>query len=1055
MKNSFSINIVFLLLGIVGFALIPYLSIQLQPTRKENSLSISYSWKQVPAEALEREVTSRLEGILSTIAGLQQITSSSSKGTGNITLHFSDKVNLEAVRFETNSLLRDVYRKLPEGVSRPKVGGGSHTSNSELLLVYSLHGAGSEIALKKYAEKHIVPSLALIKSVSEVSVSGANRLEWELQYNKEELSILGLSTQEISIAIQKYLQSEELGGGSYTSESRTEYLFVSVKGQKKDAIDWNKVIIANKNGRLILLKDVVNIVLKEEKPDSYFRINGLNTVSLRIKSSESVNQIKVAEEVEKEIKQLQISFPESFSLLKKYDAAENLEKEINKILMRSGLAIVVLLVFVLYVSRQWRYLLLITSSLFVNVLIAVIFFYWFKIEIHIYSLAGLTVSMGIIIDNTVVMVDHIRYHRNMRVFLAILAATLTTMGALSIVFFLKEHQQTNLIDFTWVMLINLGVSLLVSLFFIPAMMQKISLEQPRLKKQIGQLRLALHFSRIYNRLIIFQYKKKWIFILFAMWSFGIPFYLLPDKLAGDSISGELRVYEQVYNKTLGNPVFVRDIKPWVNKIIGGSLYYFSSYLSEIKVQKDTQRSKLIVDVSMPDGATLEQMNKLFLELEAFLSRFDEIERFVSEVRSPDKSTIEISFKEECEESTFPFQLKQLIVNKALQMGGVNFVISGIGKGFNNIMNERTHNSTITLTGYNYNELIRYARLFKDKLLEHERIKEVLILNDNLWQRKNRYEFVADFDMEELAYAGSTAGNLFRELSHVAIAENTVGNVIYDNDFIPVILREQDNSEASIWHLKNEVLEMPSSHTLRFNNIVNLRKEHVGLAINKENQEYQLFVNYNFIGTPKLASRVLKDKLGEFNNFLPLGYQATDKWKGYHWYYGESTQYSLLLLVILIIYFICAILLESFLQPLAVIAIIPISFIGIFLTFAISKTFFDQGGYASMVLLCGLTVNSALYIINDFNNYQKRGRKVLLKNYIKAFNHKIIPILLTILSTSVGFLPFIIYGKNEEFWYSLAMGTIGGLFFSLIAVVVWLPLFMRLLPSQNMMKSNCN
>ena len=100
-------------------------------------------------------------------------------------------------------------------------------------------------------------------------------------------------------------------------------------------------------------------------------------------------------------------------------------------------------------------------------MVAVIFYKLLKLEIHLYSLAGITVSFGIIIDNSIVMIDHYRHHGNKKVFLAILAATLTTIGSLCIIFFLDEDQRINLIDFTWVMIVNLGISLFVALFFIP------------------------------------------------------------------------------------------------------------------------------------------------------------------------------------------------------------------------------------------------------------------------------------------------------------------------------------------------------------------------------------------------------------------------------------------------------------------------------------------------------------------------------------------------------------------------------------------------------------
>ena len=143
--------------------------------------------------------------------------------------------------------------------------------------------------------------------------------------------------------------------------------------------------------------------------------------------------------------------------------------------------------------------------------------------------------------------------------------------------------------------------------------------------------------------------------------------------------------------------------------------------------------------------------------------------------------------------------------------------------------------------------------------------------------------------------------------------------------------------------------------------------------------------------------------------------------------------------------ITSILLESLVQPLAVVLIIPISFVGVFLTFFLFNLSFDQGGFASFVLLSGIVVNAALYILNDFNQYARSAshRIPLSRLYLKAFNGKIVPITLTVLSTVLGLVPFIAEGQDEVFWFALAAGTMGGLIFSVLAIMIFLPAFLPL------------
>ncbi|MBI9064837.1 MAG: efflux RND transporter permease subunit, partial [Marinilabiliaceae bacterium] len=1047
MKNSFSINTIFLVLAIIGLSLIPLLSVQLHPSTEGNQLYVSYAWNDISAEILEKEVTSPLEGALASIKGLKEIRSSSSKGYGYISLEFKKGTDMDAVRFEVGSLMRHIYSKLPEGVGRPRVSmQNQNEGDRKLLMTYTLNGEGTTLSLQQYANDHIVPALSLLHQVDQVQATGATPLEWELSYDPYQLQTLQLRPQDLQAAITGHLQQEELGGSTLHEAGRDRFVFLSFRGQPHDSLIWDRIPVANHHGRVLKLTDLARVRLKEQKPRSYFRINGLNTIYLNIYTTKGANQIQVAERVHQAVETMKSGFPANFSLLVSYDASEQLREETSKILFRSGLAIVILLLFVLAISQQWRYLTVIGLSLVANLAIAVIFYYWLQIEIHLYSLAGITVSLGIIIDNTIVMADHLRFHRNNKVFLAVLAATLTTMGALSIIFFLNEKQRLNLADFALVMIVNLAVSLFIALFFIPALMDKIPLHKKQGKRFVKRKKRVVKITRGYERFIRFGYRFKWAFIVVAIWGFGIPFFLLPDRLGKEhQADEELQSYEQWYNQSLGNSTFVSEVKPWINKIFGGSLYYFTSYMAEQNFNWDQQRTQLTVNVSMPDGATLQQMNKLFLELENYLASFDEIDRFISRITGIDRSSIQITFKKEAEMSLFPYYLKQLMETKAVETGGADFGIFGVGRGFSNKLHEGYHNSSIALYGYNFDELMTHARFLKGELLKHQRIKEVFIRTDNSYWGKPRYEYVADVDAQSLAGSGTSIGQLFGQLSQLTQAETKAGYVPLQKEFLPVVLRPQSNENAGIWNLLNHPVVGYEQQALRLKNVAGISKERASSSINKTNQQYKVSVTYDFIGPHQLSERVLKRNIEMINKYLPLGFSAESGRRGWQWDHGEKKQYWLLFLVMVIVYFICAILLESLLQPLAVIATIPLSFIGVFVTFTLFKFPFDQGGYASMVLLCGLTVNSALYIINDYNNNRRRKPGVLkLRHYLRGFNHKITPILLTILSTALGLIPFLIGGKGEGFWFSLAVGAIGGLVFSLVAIVVWLPLFMSVI-----------
>ncbi len=1072
MKNSFSINIVFLLLSIIGLALLPKLSLQLRPNHQSESVHVSYSWGDMSAEVVEKEVTSPLEGVLASVKGVKDVNSESRKGSGFISLTFKKGVDMDAARFEVSSLIRGTYKKLPEGVGLPHVSYKKGSDDTDpLLMVYNINGEGSNYHLQKYAEENIATHIGQISDVSKVVVSGATPMQWEIAYNTHKMLAVGLTAKDLRSAISQYLQSKELGG---ILNEDGKNLFLSYKGQPQDSVVWHEIIVGNRERRLIRLTDVTTIQKKERTPRSYYRINGLNTIYLVVYSAKGANQVELSNTIRKRVTELQLGFPDNFSMILNHDASEVIQEEITKISSRAFLAIGILLIFVLFISRRWRYLMIILLSLLVNLAISIFFYYLLGIEIHLYSLAGITVSLGIIIDNTIIMVDHLRHTGNKKAFLAILAATLTTIGSLSVIFFLKEQQRLNLMDFAWVMIVNLSVSLFVAMWFIPAIMDRFPLvgqraksREQRAKKEVGAVRegqstknmkhealaakffkrkkRTLRWSNRYCQIVKFNKRWRWAFIIVVIWGFGLPTFLIPEEIKVDERKDEkANWWSDFYNSTLGNDTYVSEVRPWVNKILGGSINYFSSYMGQSNMNWDDQQTRLNVNMSMPDGATLEQMNKVFLEWENFLARFDEVERFISSVRGIDRSTIQITFTEEAEQSSFPFVLKQELETKAVETGGVDCAIYGVGRGFNNSLRDGPKSCKIELKGYNYDQLVHHARNLKDSLLIHPRIQEVIIQTGTSWRGKPKYEFVMDLNPELLVSNNSSMQNVFANLSFYAPQDMYAGTHYVHDEAFSIIIKQADEKTSSLWHFKNNLL-VANKDYLRLENVGTIKKERTGSLIRKKNQQYSINVEYDFIGPYQLSNRVLERNIEKLEKDLPLGYSAKNAKRGYGWWnHKEKTQYWLLLLVVGIIYFICAILLESLVQPLAVIATIPISFIGVFLTFAMFKLKFDQGGYASMILLCGITVNSALYIINDYNNNKRAHvNKKWLHHYIKAYNHKVIPILLTILSTILGMVPFLIGGQQEGFWFSLACGSIGGLLFSVLAIVVWLPLFMNL------------
>ncbi len=1023
----------------------PLLNLRLYPGRSKPSVSVSYNMHGANAVVVDGEVTSKLEGLLSRVTGLKNLSSRTSAGSGWINMEMDKSTDMDAVRFEVAALIRQVYPSLPSNVSYPQIRVNrpdDEDEKTETLLTFTFNGPGNNSSIGDYASDYIVPVISEIPNIHAVHVYGANPRRIDLIYNQEKLENIGLSVRDIQAQIYDYYKHRDLGSVFEVSFTGTQtYVPVVLSGWDADSFDPDDIIIKHQN-RLFKLSDLITMQERESDPRSFYRINGLNTINIVVQSVPHANQIVAAEQVKSKVNELRSKLPDGYSLNISYDSSVQLKDELHKIVLRILSSLVILLLFVVLVSRSGRYLLVITLSILSNILIAFILYYWFNIQIHMYSLAGITISLGILIDNTIVMADHLRNGHDLNIFRALLAATLTTMGALVAVFFLDENLQLRLLDFAWVIIINLGVSLLVSLFLIPALLTKMPLHKRSSIKANKRNKRKVYLTKIYGSSIHFMVRFRWAFFLLAVLGFGLPVNQLPSYLKGEEW------YTKWYNNTIGSQMYTENIKPVVDVALGGTLRLFTDKVAHNALSSSNRRTSINVSATMNDGSTLEQTNLVFDKLENFLAQYDEIEQFETRIYSPSSSRISILFKPEFEFDGFPFTLKSQLEGKVTELGSADWQVSGVGRGFDNSLNEAYRNSRIQLYGYNLEALKKYAKKVRALLEEIPRVEaNSIFINGRSSSGGNIHrEYYLDMDKDKMQRTNISQGWALYGLSNLSKEEDWLMSVTDHISRKDIFLIPDVSSVPDLWEINNRPLKIGKNRTTRMTEWGCFYKEREQDLINKENMEYTMVVEYNFIGSQGQKEYIIGAVEKRIHQELPVGYRIKQQYyQGGFWndLKDDNTQIWIILLVAVIIFFICAIVFESLLQPLAVLMMIPLSFIGVFLTFYWFDLGFDQGGYASLLLLSGLTVNSALYILNELNSTRRRFPNLSgTRAYLKAFNNKITPVILTLLSTVLGLVPFLSGGKKEAFWFSLASGTIGGLIFSILAIVIILPLFVK-------------
>lgn len=1048
--SPFAVVIIFFVLTLTGLALLPLIPIKLRPSRQLPSITVDFRMNGTSARTVEMSVTSKLEAMLARLDGLQRISSTSATSQGRILLQFDRHTSMDIARLETSAIIRQAWPSLPESVSYPTISVNTpQEEDARAFLIYSLNAPQPTSEIQQYATDVFLPVIANLPGVYNVEAYGATPRAWYLEYDITQLDALGISADQIYNAIASYGQQITLGIVPLSEGSRGKRftrLMVDFEKNKDDEFHPERIWLTSTDGKRIRLDQLVNVSRHEEEPASYYRINGLNSIYIAITAAQNANQMHVGKTVHAKMNQLTRSLPHSYEVHLICDDSMLVREELHRIYLRTALTVIILLVFAFLMTLNRRYLLLIVLGLYFNIATSFVFYYLFALEIQLYSLAGITISLSLIIDNTIIMADHYFHTRNRHVITAMIAATLTSVGALAMIFFLDEEIRLNLQDFAAVVIINLLVSLLVAWAFVPAAFELLYARHPSLRfyrrwPLCFPIKKAAWVNCLYRRLVIWMQFHRPISIAFLILCFGLPVFWLPQSLQKETAVA--KVYNEIAAKT-----FVRKyVRPVLEKVLGGTLRLFVQEVPVGKYDAIEPGSVLHIMAQMPHGATMSQMNANIRQMEEHLMRQPQIRQIETHISSAQHADIRVLFSSEAENAGEPYIVYHGIVDKALQLGGGSWAVDGLPRqAFTNDMRENAGYMRIKMYGYNYDDLYTLADSFRYRLERNHRIEEVRINSFFAYFKDDYTEYVFDLDRQRIAAAGLYPDQLFLSLSPVFYKHIRAGSIPGPYQPETVFLSARQSRDYDLWGLLH-LSRSFNQQIYRTNTFANITEAQMPQQIVKENQQYVLCLQYEYIGMPDQADRVLERELDDIRKLLPPGYSAINALGrtssgSSRGGIGIPGEYRLILLIIGIVFFLSAILFNSLRQSLAVIFTIPPSYIGVFLTFYLFDFKFDIGGFAAFILLGGITVNSSIYIIHEYNDIRMRKPKLAtLQAYIKAWNIKFIPIMLTVLSTMLGFLPFVIGTAQESFWFPFAVGTIGGLLFSVIGLYLYLPVFL--------------
>jgi len=1027
----------------IGIVSILNISIELSPKVEYPKLSISIYWPYVSPEVVEAYLTSPVEAELSTIMGVKKISSKSSEGLSNIFIEFHPDVDINFARIEINEKLNALKHQLPFGISMPVISSyiPEEFENLQGFLVYSISSDKSANEVRKFLIDHVLIQLKSIDGVSNVEVRGGSDKIINIIVDYDKMKTLRVSNEEVINAVKD--AEVILSAGKISNRNFQFYINVKNEIQNLEIIK-NQVVKKLLNNQTIRIKDIADVTEDFREPQSYYRINGKETVNLIISKEQGANTFKVADNVNKKFQELSKIFPPDYIIIKELDKSEEMHAELISLYRNGILSFVILFIVLLLIFKNYKYPLIIIVSIFFSLSFSFALFYLLKLTLNIITVTCFIVGLGFIVDNSIVVLDYLDKHYNGRgikyltvyikeIFNPLFVSTLIVISVFIPLIFLTGELKLYFKHFALGMGSNLFASLIVSITVVPFLYLKTY--NPH--KEIHLLASSFDFIyKLYNKIVrlIIRFKKFSLSLLVLI--IGFPVWLMPDRIETPFIG-------EIYNSIFDSE-FYQEIKPYINYALGGCLNLYLNHISKGEIWSYGEETYIYIRLELPNGNRIERINKICQDLENDILQYkNNFKNLIANVIDEENAVLRIEFDKHQANTSFPYILKNYITAYATQLGGVNSYVYGFGPGFSNAEGVSSSMFNLIVKGYNYEKVKAIAEEFRRKIIINPRVDNVDIDKSEIMWSTEVYEIIGEIDREKLKAYNITLAEIF------SIITKSIGGIFDDNKFkiennrVEYQIKFSNYKEVQLEELKNIILNDNSGKSFKVKDIINFYERKVLSAIHREDQQYVRYISYEFKGPYQFGQQFLQSTLAGID--IPPGYSI--KTLDLPIVLEFESEYDILkifLAAVVIIFMISSSFFESFKSSLIIFSAIPFAFAGSIFIFWLFNFSIERGAYSGMLLLMGLTVNSAIIMVN----YILKNQQLKTIEEIFTLSETRLRAIITTSSTTIFALLPLILNSSSNFWKNLSLSILGGMITSSIFIVLFVPLIFYMIRNKN-------
>jgi HAE1 family hydrophobic/amphiphilic exporter-1 len=998
------------LLGVAAWRNIP---IELLPDTELPQLNVQAWWGGASPEAMEAFVTAPMEAAVQQVRGVERIVSLSQErygyATATITVEFQRGTDMDFARLDLSERLAALDEALPPEVAIPTIQPytpDEFREQERSFLQYTLTGPYTLEALRAHVDDNVVPELLLVDGVAAVQVSGGRDRQIEIALDERRVQALGLSPNRVWTKIRELEYVAEAG----IVEDRGLMRTLALRHRTESTDDLRRAPLLIDQGRIVRVEDVATIHDTFEDPRNYYRIDGQPAVTFTVYKDVGVNTVDLAGRVKARLGALADVHPSGTRLILDEDESEAIKAQLTDLRFRALVAAaVIFLVLLVFLGFSFRSAGIVFATIAFSILIALNLIYFGGFTLNVLTLMGLAMGFGLIVDNAIVVLENIyrKVHEERggnrpttdaaeagarQVVLPILAATLTTI----IVFIPFVYLQGELRVYYVPLAIVVGLSLIASLFvaftFIPALAAKLFASDGGGRRGSQEDARDPWYVRLYSAALGVTLRFPWVTVFLALVAF----------------TGSYRLFD---------------------KYVTRGVLWRSWFGQETYIQ---------IVIRLPRGEELERTDELARYFETKLRQTPEVERFVTRVQ-PQFATIEATFPDSIENTWIPVAIKEQMFAYSNLFGGAEVRVWGYGPSFYG-GGGGAPNYSIKILGYNYEKVREIAEDLGQRLTRFSRIQDVDVNSAGGWYTRDKAsEFVLRMDRRRLALHDLTARDVVAQVrAAVGGSQGRGSEIRIGGEEVLLAVNVAGNQDVDVLELQELLLQTPSGQGVRLDAVATIEEREVLTRIQRENQQYQRFVSYEFRGPAKLGDRTRDAVIAATD--LPEGYEIEGE-QEWNWSSEEQGQLVLVLIVSLVLVFmVTAALFESIRQPFCVLLTVPMALVGVFLMFFFAKASFTREAYIGVIMMGGIVVNNAILLVDHINHLRRHLGTPFRAAIVQGTLERVRPILMTSTTTILGLLPLVLFSEyaDENIWNALAYALIGGLASSTLFVLTVTP-----------------